>query len=245
MCRVLGIVSKKPISPIYFFKDAKNSLIELSKYHCHGWGVAWYENNKLKVYKEPIAAYKSSNLEKIVKEIRSCLILAHIRRKSKKFRYNPCLEDTHPFFYQKYCFVHNGDLPYRRRLLRILYLKDTFRKELKGHTGSEVIFYYFLQHYIKYGLKKLSVLFKLLKEIGEFRNLIFLFSDGKYLLGCKYIAKEEATAKIKHTLYIHINKDKIILSSIPFKELNPVEVKNKTLLRIDKDTLTVKKYELV
>ena len=63
MCRLLGYAASTPTT----FNDVvgKNfdEFINLSIDHCDGWGIASSESNKASLYKEPVAANKSSHFK--------------------------------------------------------------------------------------------------------------------------------------------------------------------------------------
>jgi predicted glutamine amidotransferase len=178
MCRLLGLVANKPVDIEFSLQRFK----KFAKNNPDGWGIGWYENNSPRVFKQGISAEdKESQLPILSKEVRSKIIIAHVRKGTGA---PPSEINSHPFQYKNWIFAHNGsvDRDYLRSLLR-----DEYRKELKGETDSEVYFYWILQCVVGSrdvieGIKK--AIDKVTRK--SYRGLNFLLSDGKSLYSFRY-----------------------------------------------------------
>jgi len=133
-----------------------------------GYGISWYQNNKWNVYKNNIHHIHDTNYDNIIKNIRSNIIIAHLRRvyngpNKKEILEEKRVENNHPFYYKDWVFVLHGDVflldkhdyyifqrHHKEDMFKDFLLKITgnilpkYRKMIKGKTDSELIFYLFL-----------------------------------------------------------------------------------------------------
>jgi len=177
MCRLLGIIANKPIDLEFSLERFK----EFASRNPDGWGIGWYEEGKPKIFKEGISALDSNKFPTFSKEVKSKIIITHVRRGTVG---EPSEKNSHPFQYGNWIFAHNGSVD-REYLLS--QLKEEYKNNLKGETDSEVYFYYLLQ-YIKEsddiveGIKK--AIDKIIKS--SYTGLNFLLSDGNNLYAFRY-----------------------------------------------------------
>jgi len=178
MCRLLGLVANKPVDIEFSLQRFK----EFATDNRDGWGIGWYENNFPMVFKQGISAKdKKSQLPNLSKEVRSKIIIAHVRKGTGA---PPSEINSHPFQYKNWIFAHNGSVD-RDYLLSLL--KDEYIKELKGETDSEAYFYWILQCVVESrdvieGIKK--AIDKVTRK--SYMGLNFLLSDGKSLYSFRY-----------------------------------------------------------
>ena len=74
MCRMLAIRSAHPVSIDDLILDAPRSLSQLSREHCHGWGLAAYEGNEPKVTRGTLPAWEDPTFEQIGRTLGGHLI---------------------------------------------------------------------------------------------------------------------------------------------------------------------------
>ena len=120
MCRLLGLVANKPVDIEFSLQRFK----EFSTYNPDGWGIGWYENNSPKVFREGISAKdKKSQLPNLSREVRSKIIIAHVRKGTGA---PPSEINSHPFQYKNWLFAHNGfvDGKYLLSLLKNEHIKE-------------------------------------------------------------------------------------------------------------------------
>ncbi|HQI57448.1 MAG TPA: class II glutamine amidotransferase [Syntrophorhabdaceae bacterium] len=178
MCRLLGLIANKPVDIEFSLSRFK----EFSSDNPDGWGIGWYENNSAKVFKQGISAkdYRSQ-LPNLSKEVRSKIIIAHVRKGTGA---PPSEINSHPFQYKNWLFAHNGSVD---RDYLFSGLKDDYKRELKGKTDSEVYFYWILQCIEK--SKDIIEGIKTAVDKIKSRNysgLNFLLSDGKCIYSFRY-----------------------------------------------------------
>ncbi len=89
------------------------------------------------MFKEPLpASSEESKYLQYEKEVRSRIIIAHVRRATTEGRSR---ENTHPFKHGNWIFAHNGSVD-RDYILSLL----SGRYKPEGRTDSEVYFYWIL-----------------------------------------------------------------------------------------------------
>jgi len=179
MCELLGMSFNKLVNPKVPFKEFQ----QMGKNNPHGWGIAYYKNQKVLIKKEPINALTSDFLKnkKNLENIFSKIIIGHIRNKSKFGE--PSLNNTHPFSKElngkDYTFVHNGVISSFKKIKLKYFFPD-------GDTDSEYLFCHLLDCIQEKGIKKwnsndLRWLEQKLKTINELGSLNCIFSDGEHL----------------------------------------------------------------
>jgi len=178
MCELLGLNFNEKVSPTFSFRGFKNR----GEYNPDGWGIAYYEDYKAEIIKEPISAINSPKAEAFIKKklIKSNIFISHIRfatKGSKNFN------NTHPFRKElngkDYVFAHNGTIRDFNKFELSKFYPD-------GETDSEHIFCYLME---KISARNISVwnekdfdwLHEQLLEINSNGSLNCLMSNGEYL----------------------------------------------------------------
>ena len=148
----------------------------------HGWGLAFYKNGSIQLFKEPINAEKSglSDFVRRYKQVISKIFVGHVRYAttgSNGYR------NTHPFYKvlngKDYVFAHNGTL-------RDFELLDVGEFRPQGETDSEHAFCHLLnlineRNISGWKTDDFDWLAKKLHEINDLGKFNCLFSDGEYL----------------------------------------------------------------
>lgn len=107
-----------------------------------GFGVGWYADgaDHPSRYRSVEPAWNDVNLRDIVSELRSRMVVAHVRASSGTAVQ---LTNAHPFRRDRMLFAHNGVVEHfhelRRRLL--FDLESSSFEEIEGTTDSEVLFH--------------------------------------------------------------------------------------------------------
>jgi glutamine amidotransferase len=148
MCRWLAY-SGAPILLEELLYKPVNSLIDQSMSsksaetptNADGFGVGWYGPRPMPgLYRSIRPAWNDFNLRDLAAQIESPLFLAHVRATSLA-----TVQETncHPFRYEKWLFVHNGEIDgidtFRKALMNAV--ADELFPHMLGTTDSEVMFY--------------------------------------------------------------------------------------------------------
>jgi glutamine amidotransferase len=182
MCRLFGLRANKPVDVEFSLATGPLTMRKLGAKHPNGWGIGWYERNSPAVKKEPIAAATSPDLPHIATEVRSHLVITHVRKAT-------CGDVTeancHPFKYRNWLFAHNGSVD-RDALLGKL--DSTHRSAIQGQTDSEVFFHWILQN-VELTRSVPEGLRTALKEMAGFTGLNLILTDGANLYAYRNAAK--------------------------------------------------------
>ena len=137
MCRLFGFVSHKPVAVTHLLEDIYELFVRISQLHGDGWGLAWYdEQGHLQLAKAPESAHASEEFAQRVKHIRTDTLISHVRWATPGF--SLCLENTHPFVYNRMAFAHNGAVVPNQKLEE--FIAPHLQSEITGMTDSERYF---------------------------------------------------------------------------------------------------------
>ena len=190
MCRLLGIIANKPVDVEFSLERLRRLAYE----NPDGWGIGWYEDGEARIFKQgiPAIAYESK-LPSLSKEVRSKVIIAHVRKGTEG---GPSEQNSHPFKYENWIFAHNGSVD-RDNLLSILV--DKYKEKIEGETDSEVYFYWILQCIEEEGDIIKGIEKAVAEVVGKsYKGLNFLLSNGSTLFAFRY---SDPSQKARYTLY--------------------------------------------
>ncbi len=178
MCRLFGAIGLQPINLQFWFFNAQTPFTSLASEHSDGWGIAWNEAQKSRVFKEGREDVTRFSFHK-VRDIREHLVIAHLRRASTHIKGACRANNTHPFVYKNWSFCHNGGFDH---MYMLKHLSPQFRESIKGDTDSEIYFLHLMQEYAKSKniLTAIITTLKVIKE-GDYKGLNFILSDGEKL----------------------------------------------------------------
>jgi predicted glutamine amidotransferase len=151
---------------------------------------------------------------------------------------NSSYENTQPFIYKKYVFMHNGYVyDFTENKSKLLeYVDADLKGEIKGNTDSEILFFILVSIFSKkeenlenleFSMKRLFTILKELK-IPNISNLVF--SNGTISVTCRY-ESNMPNHKPYYSLYYDIENG-ITISSEPVS-MNPVLVPKNSMMLIN------------
>lgn len=136
MCELYAVNSREPVR----INDTLRLFYEHSVRHPHGWGLAYWEQQQVVIYREPCAAKDSEQLKNILNDpIASKIAFGHIRFATIG-AIGP--ENCHPFTGvdcsgRDWTLIHNGTIFSGTELI-------PYEPKQKGNTDSERILLYLL-----------------------------------------------------------------------------------------------------
>jgi transglutaminase-like putative cysteine protease/predicted glutamine amidotransferase len=150
VCRLVGWVSANPMTVAESLGEpALAELTELSRLHADGWGIAWWEGERLRSLTSQLPAHSSSEFAAAVREIRADAVLLHLRWATPGIAVGA--GNTHPFVLEeRWAFGHNGAVRPADGLLP--FLTDSQRAALNGDTDSERLLHLLVDHVRARGL---------------------------------------------------------------------------------------------
>ena len=150
MCRLLGYVSRRPISVLEVLgRKHFDAFTALTVVHGDGWGVAWQDPDDLGVRtaSSPESADRDPNYVKLTGMPLGRAGIVHLRWATPGLTVRP--ENTHPFVADGYAFAHNGHIAPVQRLEELLTPES--RAQLRGDTDSERYFRFVMQCVLERG----------------------------------------------------------------------------------------------
>src|SRR5947209_5745269 len=108
MCRLFGYRALEPASVQHELLEANNALCVQSREHPDGWGLGWYVGGEPQVARALEPAHADDDFAAVGRFLASRTIVAHVRKASVG---RVALENTHPFEWGRWLFVHNGTVP--------------------------------------------------------------------------------------------------------------------------------------
>ena len=170
MCRLMGYVShEKTNFDALVGKDFKE-FISLSSTHCDGWGIATIDHDAHVAHldRAPETAATSESFSRALAKTSTDGGLLHLRWATAGLSINE--NNTHPFTYKDYSFIHNGGIFPATGLDDLIDPK--FFEFIAGTTDSEKYFYLLLTEIEKHGMVKgISSTIDLIKEHAKFSSI--------------------------------------------------------------------------
>jgi predicted glutamine amidotransferase len=144
MCRLFGFRSEVPAAVHPSLVTEKNSLLQQSREHKDGWGIASYDPGKQPLVAHGLGpAHCDPDFERVSSRVSSRTVVAHVRLASVGAVER---RNTHPFLHGRWCFVHNGTVKnFARHQPEVeALIRPDLRGLIQGTTDSERCFYLFL-----------------------------------------------------------------------------------------------------
>ena len=235
MCRMLGIISRKPV-PSSYLKDFR-VLTEKGKVpkgakepgHKDGWGIVYYDGQMPRYLgRQPTNAMEDERYGKACENLDklkvSGVLLAHLRKRSVG---STTSENTSPFISENWCFAHNGTI------------RDFFPKvegERKDMTDSERFFRLLLQENERTrGVieETIGQVIDRVAGVYDYSSLTFLLSDGDSLYA--YADVSDTGMKDYYRLMYAKNDDMVIFTQEPIWKKYWTNVPNRCLVSVNKE----------
>lgn len=109
MCRLLGSVSRAPVTVDEVLGDGRAAFLELACKHGDGWGHAFSEHPEhVEVHKAPDSARENPAFASLASGRAARAALTHLRWATLGLGLS--LENTHPFTDGRIAFGHNGSI---------------------------------------------------------------------------------------------------------------------------------------
>jgi transglutaminase-like putative cysteine protease/predicted glutamine amidotransferase len=168
-------------------------LTELSRVHADGWGIAWWEGERLRSQSSEQPAHSSAEFAAAVRKIRADAVLLHLRWATPGIPVGAA--NTHPFRAgDRWAFGHNGAVRPADDLLALLTVDQ--QAALNGDTDSERLMHLLLTRIDAHGLDE--GLRQTVADVGRdltpsSLNSLLLGRDELTALCCHYVTPEGTT----------------------------------------------------
>lgn len=137
MCRLLGYCTRDTTSVAGLLGErGLGDFTQLSEYHRHGWGMAWYQGQAALIEKSSLLAADDPAYSDLAHRPLGDLGLVHLRRATPGLDLGTA--NSHPFRFGEYTMAHNGAIHPQDRLGGLL--TPDWERHLSGTTDSERYF---------------------------------------------------------------------------------------------------------
>ena len=177
----MGYVSPNKTSFPALVGDEFSDFVALSSVHCDGWGLSTMNQSGSHIFvdKEVEAAAESTTFDATVAKNIADGALLHLRWATKGI---PISENnTHPFFYGDYSFIHNGSI-FPPDVIAP-FIDPKFKSLIVGESDSERYFYLVMTEIEKLGLVAgVKSALAIIKEHGDTTSLNCMLMNRDYFL---------------------------------------------------------------
>jgi predicted glutamine amidotransferase len=221
-------------------------FVALSSFHKDGWGVAINNRERAQVLlaRAPERADLSPTFSEKIRAMRGDGGLLHLRWATSGL--DNCDENTHPFIYGPYSFIHNGDIKPRENLDK--YIRTELNELRTGETDSERYFFLALSE-----MEKLGLVAGLQSAISIIDHECNYSSINSMLLTPEFLAivtkyNDDRIPKGQPADYYQLRyqiKDKnFVIASSGWHQDNWTTLQNNSLLVIDRKNLDLNYFKI-
>ena len=140
MCRLFAWHSAEPLSVTAALGTDLQAFTELSTVHRDGWGIAYADNDEIKLVRDTNPAHESSIYLDLLTQMQTTDAIAHLRWATEELAV--CIPNTHPFVKKDpagdIAFMHNGGVARGKELTDLI--DSDYLAGLDGETDSEQYF---------------------------------------------------------------------------------------------------------
>jgi len=177
----MGYVSPNKTSFPAIVGDYFYDFVALSSVHCDGWGLSTIDQSgsDIVLNRKVEAAAESSTFDATVAKNIADGALLHLRWATKGLSISE--NNTHPFMYEDYSFIHNGSIFPPDAVAQ--FIDPKFNPLIVGETDSEHYFYLVMTEVEKLGLVAgVKSALAIIKEHGDTTSLNCMLMNRDYFL---------------------------------------------------------------
>lgn len=177
----MGYVSPVKTSFPALVGDGFQEFVALSSIHCDGWGLSTVDQGggHTLLEKKVEAATGSADFDESVARNIADGALLHLRWATKGLSISE--NNTHPFMYEEYSFIHNGSIFPPDSITP--FIDQRFLPLIIGQTDSERYFYLLMTEIEKLGLVEgIKSALKIIKENGDTTSLNAMLMNRDFFI---------------------------------------------------------------
>lgn len=238
MCRLLGYVSQEKTSFDSIVGEDFSEFVSLSSVHCDGWGIATinHAEHLAHVDRAPETAATSQAFDAALGKVDADGALLHLRWATKGL---PVTEDnTHPFKYQDFTFIHNGAIFPPAALDP--YISPKFAALVQGETDSERYFYFLMTMIEKHGfVEGVKECVKTITTTMDYSSInAMIMNEDTYVVICEHHPERHPDWAPQDYYELKYRKDEhgILVASTGWNQPGWEVLNNHQILVIDRKT---------
>lgn len=238
MCRLMAFVSAEKQDFLSMAGKDFPEFIALSSFHKDGWGIALNSAHEadVLVLKAPESASQSQAFAEKIHALRGDGGLLHLRWATSGLE--NCPENTHPFVYEQYSFIHNGDIRPRENLDP--FIRADLNASRIGETDSERYFYLLLTEIEKLGIEDaVQSAVQIIEKNCSFSSInAMLLSPEKLIVISKFNSERIPAGQPSDYYQLKYKTDgtDFVVASSGWPQSGWTPIENSTLLIVDRDT---------
>jgi predicted glutamine amidotransferase len=251
MCRLLGYCTRDRASLADLMTEpGLRHFTGLSQWHGDGWGIAWYDDQQMRVEKSPGRAIDEPAYDKLTHCALGDVGLVHLRMATPGLPVEAC--NTHPFTRDGFALAHNGAIHPQDRLGELL--PAEWDRQRTGVTDSERYFLHVMSVLEENGGDVVAALAATIDHIdavftANSLNAILLGPDALYAICCYHPERipVEGLAVRGYTgaperyfdLAYRVTQDAVVVASSGWPQDGWTFVPNRHVLVVDRRTLDI------
>ncbi len=218
-----------------------DEFVQLSSVHCDGWGIASIDRgqNVATLDRAPERAVNSENFSKALQKTKTDGSLLHLRWATKGL---PISENnTHPFVYQGFSFIHNGTISPTGAM--DAFIDPKFTHLIEGETDSERYFFFLLT-----SIEKLGLLEGVKAGVNQIRQSMdyssinaMVMNENFYVVICEHHPERRPDWAPSDYYELKYRRDEagVLVASTGWNQPNWETLPNHHLLSVDRATFEV------
>jgi predicted glutamine amidotransferase len=251
LCRLFAWHSTKPLSVTSVLGPDLQAFTELSTLHRDGWGIAYGDADEIKLVRDTSPAHESKIYSDMLTQMQATNAIAHLRWATEELAV--CIPNTHPFVKKsemgEIAFIHNGGVTRGDSLTALI--DADFLNQLEGESDSEQYFAALLTQLRKSGGDILAAYQALVIDFApiHYTSLnAMILTETELVIVCQH-KPENRSPELQPAYYdlFWQSSDGVTSAWSTGVRSNPNnvnEMKNGSLLRINRTTGDVATYEI-
>ncbi len=212
MCRLLGSVSRRPVTVDEVLGSERRAFLDLAAKHGDGWGHAWASGRDLQLVKAPDSALADAAFQAVAADARAEAAVTHLRWATLGLDIRPA--NTHPFTDGVVAFAHNGSIDPPAALDALIAPEQASMRQ--GDTDSERYFLALLSRLAGHdpGVALAQTVADIVTSGATVLSLncMLLAPDALYAV-CSYDPARESDADYYPLLYRHTGETVVVAST--------------------------------
>lgn len=246
MCRLMGYVSDEKKTFESVVGSNLKEFIALSTRHCDGWGIASinHADHVATVDRAPETAGSSENFKSALAKSSADGSLLHLRWATKGLAVNQ--ENTHPFIYKDFSFIHNGAINPPSALDS--FIDSKYQPYILGNTDSENYFYYLLSSIDEHGLLEgVKIAVNRIRENIDYSSInAMIMNENFFVVICEFNPDRRPgwAPDDYYELKYKITEDTVLVASTGWEQRDWLPLPNHHILLVNRANLEVTQFPL-